>query len=112
MFSTALYASQTEFSGVNTYDKSPSQIYKELAAKSAGINEAGVLAKLERVVEEGSLNTGNECTQTLKFHIKLGRQQGIHVSPTTTLNGIVCDTSSGWSLEQWKEFLDPHVQAM
>jgi hypothetical protein len=31
------------------------------------------------------------------------------VSPTTTLNGMVCDTSSGWSLDQWKEFLDPHV---
>jgi len=25
-------------------------------------------------MEEGSLNTGNACTQELKFHIKLGRQ--------------------------------------
>ena len=43
--------------------------------------------------------------------MKLGRQTGIHVSPTTTLNGMVCDTSSSWDLEQWRAFLDPHVQA-
>ena len=56
-----------------------------------------------------TLAAGNACTQELKFHVKLGRQTGIHVSPTTVLNGMVCDTSSGWGLEQWKEFLDPHV---
>ena len=113
-FSTALYASQTDFFDANVYDKSRTQIYRELAAlaaASAGVSEADVMSKLERVVEEGSLNTGNATTQTLKFHVKLGRQTGIHVSPTTTLNGMVCDTSSGWTLDQWKEFLDPHVKA-
>ena len=113
-FSTALYASQTDFFDANVYDKSRTQIYRELAAlarASADVSEADVMSKLERVAEEGSLNTGNATTQTLKFHVKLGRQTGIHVSPTTTLNGMVCDTSSGWTLDQWKEFLDPHVHA-
>ena len=50
-------------------------------------------------------------TQTLKFHVKLGRQFGVHVSPTATLNGMVCDTSSGWGLDEWRAFLDPHVKA-
>ena len=71
---------------------------RRLARASADVSEADVMSKLDRVVEEGSLNTGNATTQTLKFHVKLGRQTGIHVSPTTTLNGMVCDTSSGWSV--------------
>ena len=111
-FSAALFDTATDFYDANTYDKSRSQIYEELAAlaqSAAGVPKADLLAKLRRIEKEGELNTGNECTQNLKFFVKLGRQTGIHVSPTTTLNGMVCDTSSGWSLDQWKEFLDPHV---
>lgn len=113
-FSEALYAAQTDFFDANTYDKSRAAIYDELAglaATSAGVKKEDVMAKLLRVEVEGQLNTGNECTQELKFHVKLGRQTGIHVSPTTLLNGMVCDTSSGWSLDQWQEFLDPHIAA-
>ena len=54
-------------------------------------------------------NGGTLVTQKLKFHVKLGRQLGIHVSPTCCLNGLICDTSSGWTLEEWTAFLDPHV---
>ena len=113
-FSTALYASQTDFFDANVYDKSRTQIYRELAASPAHPRTSPrrmSCPSSRRVAEEGSLNTGNATTQTLKFHVKLGRQTGIHVSPTTTLNGMVCDTSSGWTLDQWKEFLDPHVHA-
>lgn len=31
--------------------------------------------------------------------------------PTCRVNGLVVDTSSGWSLEEWQEFLDPLVGA-
>jgi len=116
-FSAALMAGQSQFFDAHTYDKSRMDIYKELAALAAAscgpgvVNEAAVLAKLARVHVEGQLNTGNACTQQLKFHVKLGRQLGIHVSPTTTLNGMVFDSSSGWSLAQWTEMLDPHEQA-
>ena len=113
-FSSALMDAQKDFFDANVWDKSRADLYKvlaTLASSSAGVAEEDVLAKLARVVEEGSLNTGNACTQELKFHVKLGRQTGIHVSPTTTLNGMVCDTSSSWDLEQWRAFLDPHVQA-
>ena len=113
-FSKALYARQTDYFDANTWDMSRTAIYAQLAklaGGSAGVGESEVLALLSRVEVEGQLNTGNEVTQTLKFHVKLGRQTGIHVSPTTVLNGMVCDTSSGWNLDQWKEFLDPHVSA-
>ena len=113
-FSSALMENQADFFDANVWDKSRSDLYKELAklaSASAGVPEEDVLGKLERVVKEGSLNTGNACTQEIKFHVKLGRQIGIHVSPTTTLNGMVCDTSSSWDLDRWREFLDPHVEA-
>jgi protein-disulfide isomerase len=79
-----------------------------LALSSTGVAAADVLALLARTEVGEQLNTGNACTQELKFHVKLGRQTGIHVSPTTLLNGMICDTSSSWSLDQWMEFLDPH----
>jgi len=47
--------------------------------------------------------------QHMKYHIKFARQNGIHVSPTTTLNGLVFDSSSSWGLEEWKECLDPYL---
>ena len=47
--------------------------------------------------------------QDLKFHIKFSRQNGIHVSPTTTLNGLVFDSSSSWGLEEWRDVLDPYL---
>ena len=47
--------------------------------------------------------------QDLKFHIKFSRQNGIHVSPTTTLNGLVFDSSSSWGLEEWQDVLDPYL---
>eukprot|EP01047_Picozoa_sp_COSAG01_P053251 COSAG01_NODE_5688_length_4100_cov_84.811797_7_plen_85_part_00 len=29
------------------------------------------------------------------------------MTPTCSINGIVCDTSSGWGLAEWKQMLDP-----
>lgn len=55
---------------------------------------------------EKSTNTGNKVAADLKFFIKLGRQTGIHVSPTALWDGLVENAiSSGWTLEAWKEFL-------
>lgn len=39
--------------------------------------------------------------------MKWGRQQGVHVTPTCTVNGIITDTSSSWTEDQWRELLDP-----
>ena len=52
-------------------------------------------------------NDGNGCTRMMKLYAKQHRQLGIHVTPTTRVNGIVCDTSSSWAPEKWEEFLDP-----
>ena len=55
-FSAALFAGQKAFFDANTYEKSRTQIYAELAqlaAATAGVNEAEVLGKLAMVVEVG-----------------------------------------------------------
>ena len=45
--------------------------------------------------------------QDLKLYVKWCRQQGVHVTPTCTVNGIITDTSSSWTEDQWKELLEP-----
>ena len=93
----------------NVWDKSRAQLYEELAtlAAGSGADRAAVAAKLARVEVEGQHNTGNATTNTLKLYTKWTRSRGLHVTPTVLVNGIVDDSvSSGWSLEQWTEYLD------
>jgi hypothetical protein len=54
----------------------------------------------------GEKNPGNAMTQELKFYVKLGRQTGVHVSPSVLVNGLAVDTSSGWTREEWFAFFD------
>ena len=59
----------------------------------------------------GHKNPGNAVTQDMKWEMKASRQMSMHVSPTTVLNGLVYDTSSSWTLEQWRELLEPVLAA-
>lgn len=61
-------------------------------------------------IASGQRNPGTLVTNELKLQVKFGRQMGVHVSPTTTWNGLVCDTSSGWSAVEWAAFLDPLLE--
>ncbi|KAI8058346.1 thioredoxin-like protein [Syncephalis plumigaleata] len=57
-------------------------------------------------------NIGNKVTNDLKWHIKYARQLGVHVSPTVYWDGIVDQSvSSGWTLDQWKEFIEKRLTA-
>lgn len=97
-------------------DKSRSDIYKELVSlistlqePSATLTEEGVFSLLHIApVQDAnqSTNTGNKITNDLKYFIKLGRQNGIHVSPTAVWDGVVENAiSSGWTLDDWKKFV-------
>lgn len=113
-FSAALMETAETYYDVNTFDMTRRQIYESLAelAASVGVDKAAVLEELflsEAALAEGQKNPGNGVTQSLKWEVKASRQMSMHVSPTTTLNGLVYDTSSGWTLGQWKELLDPIV---
>ncbi|KAJ3111603.1 hypothetical protein HDU96_005535 [Phlyctochytrium bullatum] len=108
-FAAALFEVAETFFDDQTYEKSRIEIYAELAAlaeKTVGVPAEEIKAKLARRIVEGEHNTGNQVTNTLKLHIKLGRQYGVHVSPTVFYNGVVDDSvSSGWDLERWKQWL-------
>mmetsp|Transcript_76963 Transcript_76963/g.220448 ORF Transcript_76963/g.220448 Transcript_76963/m.220448 type:complete len:309 (+) Transcript_76963:60-986(+) len=109
-FSGEVFAQQSRFFDDMVYDKTRNDIYKELAeiAASVGVDSASVL---ERLRPAGAGNAGNAVTQRLKWATKLHRTRGVHVTPTVHLNfleaGIV---SSGWSADEWNNFLDYHVQ--
>lgn len=88
-------------------NKSRREQAKDLAklAEKVGVSGDQVLELLVNGTGEPK-NHGNKVSNDLKLQIRLGRQNGIHVSPTVLVNGIRDDNvSSGWDLEQWKEYL-------
>ena len=49
--------------------------------------------------------------QALRWHAKYGRQNGIHVSPTFMINGLVePNMGSGQTIEESAKLLQPHLQ--
>lgn len=87
--------------------KSRRQIIEELAqiAETIGVSSDKVLDLLTNGSGEPK-NAGNKVSNDLKLQVKLGRQNGIHVSPTVLFDGLRDDSvSSGWELDQWKEYL-------
>lgn len=110
-FSEALFKDQKAYFDVNVVNETRNQTYKRLAklAGSVGVDESKVYSLLEisdKPGEEGSLNTGNAVTNDLKLLIKAARLVGIHVSPTVLFDGLIAgDISSGWTKEQWEEWL-------
>ena len=48
----------------------------------------------------------DEVTDAVKWHAKYTRQNGVHVSPTFAVNGLLNHSmSSGQSIEEWMELL-------
>lgn len=114
-YSAALFDAQKDFFDVNVVNEPRNQTYRrlaKLAAQSVGLDEAKVYALLEvpdRPAQDGSLNVGNQVTNDLKLLTKMNRLVGVHVTPTVVFDGVVHDTSSSWSVDQWKEWLDKNV---
>ena len=118
-YSAVLFKHQTEFFDVNVVNETRNQTYRRLAklcgalgASGPGTHEAdeeklyGLLVVGEKAGEGGALNIGNKVTDDLKLLIKLGRQTGIHVSPTVLWDGLVDNNiSSSWTVEQWESIL-------
>lgn len=111
-FSEALFNDQKSYFDVNIVNEPRNATYKrlaKLAADSTGLNADEVyklLAIPEKAADDGSLNIGNGVTNDLKITIRIARLVGVHVSPTVIFNGVVNnDISSGWSADQWLEYL-------
>jgi protein-disulfide isomerase len=113
-FSAQLFAEQQSFFDVNVVNETRNATYKRLAkvAGKVGVDEDKVYALLEvpdKPAQAGWLNVGNEVTNDLKLVVKMNRLVGVHVTPTVVFDGVVQDTSSGWTLDQWKEWLAKNV---
>ncbi|WFD33848.1 hypothetical protein MCUN1_000671 [Malassezia cuniculi] len=61
-----------------------------------------------RISPEG--NTGTSVVPDLKYCIKIGRQNGVHVTPTALWNGIIePSVSSSFSRDDWQSFFEARV---
>lgn len=86
-------------------NKTRRQLVAEVAeiAASVGVPADKVINLLSAGTEVK--NGGNAVTNDLKLCIKIGRQNGIHVSPTVLFDGLQDNSvSSGWELDQWKSY--------
>lgn len=111
-YSSVLMQNQKDFFDVNVVNESRNETYKRLAklGGSIGVNEDQIFKMLEisdKPAADGSLNTGNAVTDDLKVLVKMARLVGIHVSPSVIVDGVVDNSiSSGWTKEQWMEYLE------
>ncbi len=114
-FSAALFEHQKEFFDVNVVHEARNDTYKRLAkvAASVGLDEGKVFDLLkisDKPGEGGSLNVGNQVTDDVKSMVKANRRTGVHMTPTVLFNGIEEGSiSSGFTGEQWEEWLDKNV---
>jgi len=102
---------------VNVVNESRNQTYERLAQLAGQIDgvDAGTIFGLLKIsdkpAEDGSLNTGNAVTNDVKLMVKANRVTGVHVTPTVLFNGIEeRSISSGWTPEQWEEWLEKNVK--
>jgi protein-disulfide isomerase len=106
-YSDALFSRQKDFYDECTFVKSRATMYAELGSLAADMIGVPYDAFLSLVkVSDGPKNAGNAVTADLKLQIKLGRQNGIHVSPTVLFDGIRDDSvSSSWRYNEWHDWL-------
>ena len=113
-FSAQLFEEQKDFFDVNVVNETRNATYKRLAKIAAKVGMDGdevyqLLEVADKPGEDGSLNSGNQVTNDLKVVTKMNRLVGVHVTPTVVFDGVVQDTSSGWTKEQWTEWLGKNL---
>ncbi|KAK4194871.1 hypothetical protein QBC40DRAFT_290014, partial [Triangularia verruculosa] len=115
-FSSALFAAQKSYFDISLVNETRNATYRrlaKLASDSVGLDEEAVyklLAIPEQAGEDGALNAGNGVTADVKLVTKINRLLGVHVTPTVIFNGVVAnEISSGWSEDQWKEWLEKNI---
>ena len=103
-----LMSRQNEFYDAPCDVETPRATRARLAALAGTIGiDTDTFVKLLTV---GEGNSGNKVTNDLKYFVKIGRQNGIHVTPTVLLDGLVDPSvSSGMSEEQWAAYLKEKI---
>lgn len=106
-FSDALFEASPTYYDEPLYNETRPQTYErlaELAHKSVGIDKAKFLELVSVAPSDTPRNKGNAIAADLKYFIKVARQNGIHVSPTVVVNGVIDPSiESSSPLEFWLE---------
>ncbi|KAJ2079986.1 hypothetical protein H4R24_003389 [Coemansia sp. RSA 988] len=113
-FLDVLFDKQRDYFDEATVNLTRNQIYHKLAELALSINAVddnqALLQLLDIESSDDPKNSGNAVSADLKYHIKLARAQGIHVSPTVVFDGIRDDSvSSSWTLDQFQKWLLPKL---
>ncbi|THG93849.1 hypothetical protein EW026_g7498 [Hermanssonia centrifuga] len=107
-FSLALFDHQDDYFDQPTSKLTPDAIRNklaDLAVNTLVIGEDDRQGFLDLLTPSSTPNGGVAVTDDLKYTIKFGRQNGIHVSPTVLLDGLVAnEISSSWDEGKWKDF--------
>jgi hypothetical protein len=97
----AVYDHREEFEGDDHssgpyMDLSPTQVISQISRLSGiELSEAFKLKSVDRA---------------LRWHVKYARQNGVHVSPSFAINGLLEPAmSSGQTIEEWSELLQPYL---
>ncbi|KAF3183792.1 hypothetical protein TWF788_005521 [Orbilia oligospora] len=113
-YSNALFNAQKEYFDVNVVNETRNQTYQRLAELAGTVEvDKDSVYKLLHIADKpdgDAYNIGNQVTNDVKFITKAARQVSAHVTPTVFFNGVVENSiSSGWTLDQWKEWIDNNV---
>ncbi|KAG9015557.1 hypothetical protein FRB94_000162 [Tulasnella sp. JGI-2019a] len=108
----ALYKVSEQFYDIPSSNSTPVQLREKILDVGIPIlGEEKVAKAKDLLVLRSTPNGGNAVTDDLKYFIKLGRQNGIHVSPTVTWDGLVAsDVYSSWAEAEWTKFFDERVK--
>ncbi|GAB1525524.1 hypothetical protein RhiTH_008687 [Rhizoctonia solani] len=107
-YATELFKAQEQFFDIPTSTLTPLQIREKLVALAPeGVDKKAVADLLEL---KSTSNGGVSVTDDLKYNIKLGRQNGVHVTPSALWDGLLAnDVSSSWGKDEWEKFLETKV---
>lgn len=116
-FSAELFEKQKEYFDVNVVNEARNQTYKrlsKLASETTGVPEEKYYELLkisDKPGPDGSLNSGNQVTNEIKYQVKANRLTGVHVTPSVLFNGVMENSiSSSWTKDQWAEWLEKNVK--
>lgn len=102
-FSKALFDESPRFYDEAVVDKSRNDLLSALGeiAGRVGVDHSRILQSVN-ITAGTPANRGSPTIAHLKHYVKLGRQNGIHVSPTAVTNGLVDNSiSSSWTTREW-----------
>jgi protein-disulfide isomerase len=102
-FTKKLFDIHADYYDEPTKDLTRKQVYTKLAAVAEEwVSEEKFLELL--AIKPG--NEGNDVTTDLKVHMRIARQNAIHVSPTILFNGLIDgQISSSWGLAEWADYM-------